>query len=244
MVELGEKRHLHEAFRPRVVHIGNEQSPLLVVDHFLRDPQLLIDHAAEHGAFSSVTDTKYPGVRAPLPHIYSLAVRAFLGALIADTFGLGTSPLDGELAFYSLVTTRPEQLQLRQRMPHFDSAYDRQLAVLHYLSPQEQGGTSFYRHRATGYETIRTHRIIGFTAALETELAAHAPLPARYIDGDTDSFQRFATVDGTFNRLVIYRSVNLHSPDIPADFRFDSDPRSGRLTVNLFFKYASQDLGT
>jgi len=238
MTELDGRIALHESFRTSVYHVGQERSPLLVVDDFLRDPDLLIDYAAIHGSFTSVSDTKYPGVRAPMPQIYSLAVRGFLGALIAETFRLGTSQLTGELAYFSLVTTRPEQLQTWQRVPHFDNSDERQLAVLHYLSPRAQGGTSFYRHRATGFEVIRPHRLVEYMAAVDAELAARAALPAAYIGGDTDCFERYASVAGTFNRLIVYRSANLHSPDIAADFPFDAAPRTGRLTANLFFKFA------
>jgi hypothetical protein len=238
MIELEGRFGLHQEFRSSVLRIGQERSPLLVIDNFLSDPGMLIDYAATHAVFSSVTDTKYPGVRAPMPQIYSLAVRAYLGTLIAETFQLGASRLAGELAFFSLLTKRPEQLQAWQRVPHFDNSDERQLAVLHYLSPRDQGGTSFYRHRATGYEIIRPQRVVEYMAAADAELAARAAAPAAYIGGDTDCFQRFATVQGTYNRLIVYHSANLHSPDIPADFQFDDAPRTGRLTANLFFKFA------
>ena len=238
MTELDGRFGLHQEFRSSVLRIGQERSPLLVVDNFLSDPEMLIDYAAAHATFSSVNDTRYPGVRAPLPQIYSLAVRAYLGVLIAETFQLGASPLAGELAFFSLVTKRPEQLRTWQRVPHFDNSDEQQLAVLHYLSPRDQGGTSFYRHRATGYEVIRPQRVVEYMAAVDAELAAAETADAAFIGGDTVCFQRFAKVEGNYNRLIVYRSANLHSPDIPADFQFDRAPRTGRLTANLFFKFA------
>jgi Family of unknown function (DUF6445) len=238
MTELDGKSELHEAFRTSVHHIGQERSPLLVVDDFLSDPGMLVDFAEAHANFSAVTDTRYPGVRAPMPQIYSLAVRAYLGVLIAETFRLGANQLAGELAFFSPVTVRPEQLQTWQRVPHFDNSDEQQLAALHYLSPRAQGGTSFYRHRTTGFEVIRPQRVVEYMAAVDAELGSRAPVPAAYIAADSDSFRRFAKVQGTYNRLIVYRSANLHSPDIPADFQFDSAPRTGRLTASLFFKFA------
>jgi hypothetical protein len=35
--------------------------------------------------------------------------------------------------------------------------------------------------------------------------------------------------------VLVYRSVALHSADIPRDFLFDDNPRTGRLTANGFF---------
>ncbi len=238
MLELDGNLRLHEEFHAGVVHIGNERSPLLVVDNFLRDPKLLVEYAASRARFVDESATKYPGVRAPIPQIYTLAVRSFLGVIIADAFQLGTSQVEGELAYFSLVTTRPEQLQPRQRIPHFDYADVRQLAVLHYLSATAQGGTSFYRHRATGFETVHAQRVLEYRAAVDGELTAGEALPAQYIGGDNRYFQRYASVQGVFNRIIVYRSAYLHSPDIPADFRFDADPRSGRLTANLFLQFS------
>ncbi len=235
MIDLDGKLRLHGAFKHSVAHVGNERAPVLVVDNFLSDPEVLIDYAATHSEFGSVTDTFYPGVRAPIPQIYTFAVRAFLGELISASLGLGASRVMKELATFSLVTTPRDQLQVLQRLPHFDNTDDQQIAVLHYLCPAGLGGTSFYRHRATGFETIRPQRLADYTKAVEGELRAHGPPPFEYINGDTTSFERIASFEAVPNRVLIYRSISLHSADIPHDFAFDSDPRSGRLTANTFF---------
>ncbi|HZF24694.1 MAG TPA: DUF6445 family protein [Steroidobacteraceae bacterium] len=233
MVELDGKLKLHAAFRPSVAHLGVERSPVLVVDNFLADPQVLIDYAAQESCFSAVADAFYPGIRAPIPQIYTFAVRAFLGRLISDAFGVGE--VVKELATFSLVTTPPERLQLLQRLPHFDNTDERQLAVLHYLCPAGMGGTSFYRHRATGFEAIRPARLAQYTNSMNAELTAHGPPAADYVRGDTDWFERIGGFEVEFNRLLVYRSISLHSADIPPDFSFASDPRTGRLTANTFF---------
>lgn len=235
MIDLNGKLRLHSAFKYSVAHVGNERSPVLIVDNFLSDPGVLIDYAATHCEFDSVTDAFYPGVRAPIPQIYTFAVRSFLGDLISASLGLGASRVVKELATFSLATTPRAKLQVLQRLPHFDNTDDQQIAVLHYLCPTELGGTSFYRHRATGFETIRPHRLADYTQAVEAELKAHGPPPFEYITGDTTLFERIARFEAMPNRVLIYRSISLHSADIPQDFAFDSNPRSGRLTANTFF---------
>ena len=50
-------------------------------------------------------------------------------------------------------------------------------------------------------------------------------------------FERTQTFAAVFNRVLIYRSINLHSADIGPAFAFDADPRRGRLTANTFFYY-------
>jgi Family of unknown function (DUF6445) len=237
MIDLNGRLRVHQLFRHEIAHVGSERAPVLVVDNFLADPQVLIDYAASDGAFGPDSGTFYPGVRAVMPQIYTFAVRAFLGSLIADTFGLGGSQVVKELAHFSLLTTRPEKLQPLQRIPHFDNTDPLQLAVLHYLSPIGQGGTSFYRHRASGFESMRADRLAGYSAMLDAEVTAQGLPPAVYINGDTPMFERLASFEGIFNRLLVYRSITLHSADVTGDFRFEANPRSGRLTANTFFFY-------
>ncbi len=236
LIDWNGKLGLHGRFRSHVVRIGKEGAPVLVIDDFLGNPQLLIDHAASQASFVP-GDAAYPGLRAAIPEIYSFALRTFLGELICKPFDLGDSAVVGGACGYALVTTPPGRLQLVQRMPHFDSTNPRQIAILHYLCPAEHGGTSFYRHRRTGYEMINRQRIAGYTASVKEELRMQGPPPARYIDGDDSMFERTAEFEAAFNRVLVYRSVNLHSAAIRPDFRFDADPRSGRLTVNTLFVY-------
>lgn len=237
MTDLNGKLRLHTALRHTTVHVGTERAPVLVVDNFLSDPQVLIDYAATDGLFGTVSDTFYPGIRAVIPQIYTFAVRAFLGDMIAEAFDLGSSPVVKELAHFSIVTTPPDRLQPLQRLPHFDSTDEGQLAVLHYLSPTDQGGTSFYRHRASGFETMREQRLAGYAAMIDAEVASQGLPAPRYICGDSPMFERLASFEGAFNRLLVYRSVSLHSADVGPDFRFDANPRTGRLTANTFFFY-------
>jgi hypothetical protein len=58
--------------------------------------------------------------------------------------------------------------------------------------------------------------------------------PARFIDEDTEMFQRLVKYDCAFNRALIYRGNLLHSVTTPPAFVPDGDPRTGRLTVNTF----------
>jgi hypothetical protein len=236
LVDLNGKLSLHPRFAPAIGRIGNEATPVIVIDHFLSNPELLVECAA-NCAFEGVSDAFYPGVRAPIPPIYCFALRAFLGGLIAEAFGLNDSLIMGELAHFSLVTTAPANLKTLQRMPHIDNTNPKQLAVLHYLCAPEHGGTSFYRHRRTGFEFIDQARSPAYSRVLTEELACAGPPAGGYICGDSAMFERTASFAAAFNRVLIYRSINLHSADIPAGFACNPDPRTGRLTANTFFYY-------
>jgi hypothetical protein len=238
MLDLNGKLRLHAEFKAATVCVGAEREPVLVIDNFLSDPEVLVEYCARHSAFDGVSDTFYPGSRAPIPPIYCFALRSFLGTVIAKAFGLRDSVVTGELSHFSLVTTPPQRLGVVQRMPHFDSTNPRQLALLHYLCRPEHGGTSFYRHRRTRFEHVDAARSRAYASAVAAEHASLGPPPAKYICGDDAMFERTHCFAAAFNRVLIYRSVNLHSADIGPAFAFDADPRRGRLTANSFFFYS------
>lgn len=238
MIDLNNQLRLHEKFRVRVERFGTEDCALLVVDDFLSNPQILIDYAAARGRFESVSDTFYPGVRSPAPPIYCFAVRAFLQEALSAAFGLENYRVTGELSHFSLVTTLPGSLSTLQRLPHFDNTNPKQIAVLHYLHAPEYGGTSFYRHRRTGYEYIDAQRQQHYGRALQEDFKLLGEPPCRYIVGDDERFERIGGAAAAFNRLIAYRSINLHSADIAPDFVGSLDPYRGRLTVNTFFFYS------
>jgi uncharacterized protein DUF6445 len=237
MLDLNGKLRLHNDFKAATVLIGAERQPVVVVDNFLSSPQLLIDYAVAHCAFDAVSDAFYPGSRARAPAIYCYALRAFLASIIGEAFGLQDSRVTGELSHFSLVITPPQELQTVQRMPHYDNTDPNQLALLHYLCAPEHGGTSFYRHRRTRFEYIDEARVSAYRHAVSADLAALGTRPAKYICGDDPLFERTAAFDAAFNRVLIYRSINLHSADIGSAFKFDANPRSGRLTANTFFYF-------
>ncbi|MGH8263320.1 MAG: DUF6445 family protein [Steroidobacteraceae bacterium] len=181
--------HPSDRCRIRVDRVGSEAAPMIVVDDLLADAAQLVDVAA-HETFAPVTHRAYPGIRAAAPPQYAGVLHQLLRDLICSTFGFtGSDVIAGESSF-SIVTSAPGNLHIRQRLPHFDSPDTQLIAVLHYLCPEALGGTSFYRHRATGFESITADRLARFDETVNTELAEVDPVG--YINGD--SAQR--TADG------------------------------------------------
>lgn len=218
--------------RLRVERVGHERAPVLVVDDLLSDPAPLV--AAAHAASYGAPEMKaYPGVRAPAPRAYALGLREALLPALRDAFALPGWEVAGAACDFSLVTRRPQALEPRQRVPHTDTSDPGLIALLHYLTPGGCGGTSFYRHRATGFETITPERRAPYEAALARELGRDPP--SGYTTGDGPLFARTGGFEGRFNRLIAYRGDLLHSGDLPPGFTFSDDPRRGRLTLNTFF---------
>ena len=214
--------------------IGKEQSPLLVVDNFVPEPQSLVDFAASQKFLAN--SPYYPGIRAAAPQAYQQFMLHSLQESLIDYFELPATQLGFSVCHLSLVTTPPTQLKLLQRIPHFDTTAKHALAAVHYLFQGDQGGTAFYRHRKTGFETIDESRTLAYYRSLESE--NNGPdLPKvsdGYIQGDTPLFEQIHQQQGVFNRLIVYRRHLLHSGVITKDTSLSADPRVGRLTISSF----------
>jgi len=225
--------------RPRVMvsPVGTEREPVLLVEDLLNDPAALIDYATWEVAFTPAgnPDGGYPGVRAPAPLNYVEAVVRALSPIIERVFGLRNVALSNAECNFSLTTTPPEQLTVQQRTPHIDTVYPLQFALLHYLCDPDFGGTSFYRHRTTGFETLDEDREATYYAVRKGELSEEAP-PQRYVGDDTSHYARIGGCDARLNRMAIYRSCLLHSGHI-SDKPLVANPRTGRLTANIFVNY-------
>lgn len=214
-----------------VRRIGAEAQPLAIVDGFAPDPDALRATAAAtpFGAAAHY----YPGVRAPLPPAYWPAQQAVVAAALRQAFG-EARPARLIDASFSMVTRDPAALTRAQRLPHCDAHAPDRIALVHYLARDDAGGTAFFRHRSTGYETIDEARVGPYRARLDAELRGGVDLPG-YVAADTPLFERIAMSEGRYNRAVLYRSFLLHSGAIAPDAILSPDASAGRLTVTAFF---------
>ncbi len=222
----------------QIYAVGNERLPLVVIDDFLENPTDLVG-VALNSHFQPVTANLYPGIRAPVPTAYLHLVFDYLSKLtVFNLTNLKIAP--HSCGDYSLVTVQPDQLKMMQCLPHADSKNPQQLATVHYLCAPELGGTAFYRHRSTGFESMDGDRLELYESTLKTELKTAGRLERNYILGSNEFFEEIAVVGAAFNRLIIYRSAMLHSGAIPRNFNFSADPRIGRLTANVFVQFRRQ----
>lgn len=211
---------------------GREAALLLVIDNFVAEPDRLVRKAAT-APFSS-GGRFYPGIRAKAPPSYEHFLVTRLQPLLAEHFGLASQSLRLPMCHFSLVTTPASQLAPMQRIPHVDSLARDGFATIHYLFKGNLGGTAFYRHRATGYESLNETRGPEYFRVLEAESAGPDSPAAMYINGDTPLFEQIASAEGVFNRMLVYRRNSLHSGSIDDSFMPDDNPRTGRLSINSF----------
>jgi hypothetical protein len=226
----------HPGMRVEKRTLGNEGAPLLVIDNLVADPERLVARA-ERRAFDARSEY-FPGPRTRAPAMYETFLESVLNPLLPEHFGIRPGRFRFPMCHYSLVATPPQQLRFLQRVPHIDSVGTDGLATVLYLFHGRWGGTAFYRHRRTGFESIDKPRWETYFRQLEAEShGADAPAPG-YINGDTALFEQIARVDAVFNRLLVYRQDSLHSACIDDDDVPPPDPRAGRLSINTFIDVA------
>ena len=214
-----------------VERLGREGEPLVIIDNFTGQPERLRAMGLAAQYHSAGVD--YPGRRALADPSYLSLRRELMMQVMARVFGL-TRGVHCEIAAFSLVTLAPEQLSLRQRIPHHDHSDAGRVAIMHYLGGPETGGTAFYRHRRTGFEAITPEREAAYAAALAEDEREFGPPPPGYPLGDSAAFEQIGAVEARPDRLALYRGRQLHSGIIPDPAALSDDPATGRLTVNMF----------
>lgn len=218
---------------PIVHHFGREREPVVQIDGFSgRAAELL---AAGRTAEYRPGGASYPGIRAWAEPAYLDLRRELMFAVMQRVFGFGQG-LRCDVSTFSLVTVPEPELAPRQRIPHYDHAGGEIVAVMHYLLGPETGGTAFYRHRRTGFETITPARESAYNAALAEDEREFGMPPPRYHYGDSDSYELIGEIAAAPDRLILYRGRLLHSGVIPDPSALSADPARGRLTINMFLE--------
>lgn len=216
-----------------LLRLQGSDEKVLVVDDATGQAQHLIT-AASRSPFepASAVGSGYPGLLGPAPHAYIDAMVRFVLPLLQQHWPIGPLRPKRARGNFSLVTTPPEALSVEQRIPHVDAADPLQFAAVHYLCGAEHGGTGFFRHRSTGFETLDPARVEMFNKARDEE-----PAPSSgYLTQDSADFALIGSCEAHMDRLVIYRSSLFHSGLIRALPEHAEDPRRGRLTGNLFLQ--------
>lgn len=211
--------------------IGREGQTLVTIDDFAPAPDALRE--AANGARFGAGAYHYPGIRAPLPDSYLREQLPVITRVLRGIFGRH-GPVQVLDASFSIVTTPPAALSVAQRLPHCDAFTPDRIALVHFLGPDQSDGTAFFRHRATGFETVSEARRPIYADRLEAELRDAGPLPDAYVCSDTPQFERIALAEARYNRALLYPSFLLHSGAITSQRPMSASPCTGRLTVTGF----------
>jgi len=236
----GEKDEGMFAFNPNArvgsVRVGECPIAVTVADNVLLRPQQLVEFGLGL-KFVEDDSNLYPGVRARVPAEFSRPFHAWLTRTLHCTGVLEESCYihDGA-SFFSIVNKNRANLLPLQRIPHYDSTDPRVFAAVIYLFDRANSGTSFYRHRTTGYEKIGVDNEGNYRIALNRNMKKFGPPAREYTNGSSDLFERTHSVDSAFNRIVIYSGNVLHAADIDGSLFDGNDNCRWRLTVSSLIK--------
>jgi hypothetical protein len=212
----------------RVDHVGRERQPVVVVENFSPHPERLLAEAA--GLAFEPMGAFYPGVRARVGPAYFDGLAEVLTPVMREVFG-ARDKLNVNRALYSLATTPPAELGLAQRIPHIDGVTPGMIAIIHYLTTDDLGGTAFWRHRSTGFETVDAARHDQYLTALADDFARHGEPEPAYIGADTPIFEHrglrhrlqprrdLPRQPAALRRPFARRAAQRRSRDRPADRR-------------------------
>jgi hypothetical protein len=214
-----------------VRHMGREGEPLVVIDQFSGMVGELLE--AGYAATYQHAGAAYPGIRSWADPSYLDRRRDLMMQIMQKVFGF-TRGVRLDASTFSLATLGEHELNPLQRIPHYDHSGGEVIAVMHYLLGPESGGTAFYRHRRTEFETVTPDREDAYNAALAMDERQHGMPPAQFCYGDTDWFEMIDEVKAAPDRLVLYRGRQLHSGVIPDPALLSPDPRKARMTINMF----------
>lgn len=217
-----------------IVHqFGREREPVVQIDGFSGQvPELL---TAGRAAEYKPGGASYPGIRSWAEPDYLDLRRDLMFAVMSQVFGFRQG-IRCRFSAFSLVTLPESALAPLQRIPHYDHSGGEVVAVMHYLLGPETGGTAFYRHRRTGFETITPPREPTYNAALARDEREYGMPPARYHYGDSNRYEMIGEIAAAPDRLILYRGRLLHSGVIPKPDTLSNDPATGRLTINMFLE--------
>jgi hypothetical protein len=218
--------------------VGVDKTPIIVIDNFAVNTDSIINYACQSTTFNSLDNTLYPGIRAPLPKDYVINV---LQAIYLEICRVYKIPIHLKLTpqeiYFSLITKASEDLSLLQRMPHFDTSRPFYFAVLHYLNNGKHGNTGLFRHKPTGLEKIENHNAEHYLNAAQHFIEVHGEPPQKYFTQSSAHFELYEEIEYKPNRLVIYPGQLLHSIIISPEDDIDENPRTGRLTANIFIEF-------
>ena len=223
----------------QVLNVGIEKTPVIVIDDFAVDISEVIEYACSDVDYGPDSTSAYPGIRGSLPRSYVRAVLNRIYGLLFQVFAVPVSlGMKTVNTVYSLIATPEHELSSAQCVPHFDSNGANYLAVLHYLNPGSFCDTGLFRHRPTGYEKILENRREAFFASSRAFVEANGPPKQAYIKGSDDHFEVYEQIEYKPNRLVAYPGCLLHSGLVDPAVDIDPDPRTGRLTANIFVDFS------
>lgn len=219
--------------RVDLIKIGHEEHNCLVIDDLLSNPDdLVLDAVKEKWGFPD--GTYYPGINANLPTQYIKLIGQVLRPSFSRAFNVSINRQLGVSGFFALTTLGLKDFGPWQKIPHFDKPFNDHYALVHYLAKNQTGGTGFFRHLPTGYESISHKRRAEYLQMTEEWLKDNQHKLVDFAGPNTPNYEMYFSIPFKFNRAIIYPANLLHCALYDGTNQND-DPITGRLTANSFW---------
>lgn len=207
-----------------------------IIDDFLLDTDSVVFFAQNFAYFNPIfsDNSYYPGVRDNMPLPYKRLLESFFqDRIVPNLSDKKYNAVTFHKCLLSLISCKPSELLIDQKMPHIDSCKSSEFALVHYLSGKELGGTSLYRYIPKNLIEFKEED----ENVLDEMLADVAALPKEhsgYITKSTSIFEQVLSIEAKFNRLVIYQGNLLHSANLSTKQSYCGDAATGRLSIASF----------
>jgi hypothetical protein len=220
----------------KVEHIGRCRLAVCRIGNVLCDAGGVATLGFEQ-SFIQDHSNLYPGLRARVPAGFSTALRKWLTSLLQENAVLERDRgIASDASFFSFVATASADLSPIQCIPHYDSTDPNLWAAVIYLCDRRFSGTSFYRHRRTGYEEITELNQDNYQIALDADIRRHGIPKAAYVNGDGPLFESIFSNALEFNSAIVYPGRVLHAANIDSPFSAPDGKNEWRLTVTSLLK--------
>ncbi|CAH9057417.1 hypothetical protein PSECIP111854_01992 [Pseudoalteromonas sp. CIP111854] len=227
---------IHKNITINKLKVPGTDKKVYIIDNFLHDLDSILNFAYNIAYFNPMfsDNSFYPGIRDHMPQPYLRILKTFFLEHILPDLGSQYNEVKLHRSLLSLVTCKPEQLIIQQKMPHIDTFDQQHYAFVHYLSQQDFGGTSLYKYKPDNIiEFHEEHSPI--LEKMVNDIKNTPEEHSGYINNSTSIFERVLKVDAKPNRLVIYQGNLLHSANILLDDNgYNKDPKCGRLAISSF----------
>jgi hypothetical protein len=219
----------------------SENAFCIIVDDFLKNPNELVEFAAQNPAEFAHPNIGFPGVQRRVDDSAMKDIHRFVRSRMSREYGFMRGRI-GIRSLLSLATLQPDALHLLQRICHIDPNPDpgraKYAGLLYLFNDERLGGTSFFRWNDEALVWKAREIFRNDAKQGESFLKQHFETfrqPPRYMTESNEIGELLITVPPRFNRFVFYPGDIPHSAAITAPERLTDDAEHGRLTLNLFF---------
>jgi len=201
--------------------------PVICIDNFFQDP-IKVKEFAYSLKYGKGEEGRWPGTRTnPLHEVdfrfFKWSTKKMISAIYPMNFSESTWV--AEQSFQRI----PGSLYKNKGWVHRDNGVE--FTAIVYLSNHRNCGTSIYRPKILGADTINENEKRNFYKNIENLNDKQKKEEKDLLKQNNDQFEKILEIDSVFNRLVMFDANNYHAAENFSNEGLNED----RLTLITFF---------